>query len=207
MNNDWTKINRELHSISTLVKRTIKKNYKQFYKRLLIDKNLLSFLIFYAYWIHKKLSIKLKETVNLLNTNLIFTKYLSLIFNSIFNDISNISFLKNHFFNILKNNTLELAEAIYWLLKDLSIKIDKSNNAEFINLYLYFIILNNLAGIISSKVRDNLENISEYNKNLDIYLYSLKQFKKAKNLFEQIDRENLSDMTTVMNILSKNFLS
>ena len=207
MNNDWTKIDKELRSISVLIKQLIKKSYKQFYKQILISKNLLSFVVFYAYWIHKKLSIKFKEAINLLDSNLILNKYLSLIFSFITNETLNISFLKNKLFNEIKINSSELVDAIYRLLKTSLIKIDKNMNTEFINLYLHFIILNNSAGTISSRPQNNLKNIGEYDKNLDIYLYSLQQFKKARNLFEQIDRENLSDMSTVINILSKNFLS
>ena len=53
----------------------------------------------------------------------------------------------------------------------------------------------------------NIKKVDEYNNNVDIYLYSLEKFKEARNIFGKIDRENLSDMTIVMTMLSKKLLS
>ena len=68
-------------------------------------------------------------------------------------------------------------------------------------------MLNSCVSKISSNFKDNLNNLNEYNENVDVYIYSLEQYKKARDLFEQLDRDNLADMTVVMTILSKDLLS
>lgn len=211
MNIDWKDINKELIQIDHFVKQNIKNNQKEFYKQIFNDEEKLSFIIFYCYWLHKKSGMSIKEVLNLLDTNQVINQYLDLIF---FNKTINVSsvkkqsnsFLKHGLLTLIENNSSSLADAIFKLFRKINFKIDKDIHNQFVNLYLYFIMLNSCVSKISSNFKDNLNNLNEYNENVDLYIYSLEQYKKARDLFEQLDRDNLADMTVVMTILSKDLL-
>ena len=211
MNIDWENIDKELVRINSLVKKQIKKNHKEFYKQI-PNNELLAFIVFYCYWLHKKCGISIKEALNLLDTNQVITRYLDLIFcnknlkTSSINAQGN-SFLKNELFVLIKDNSVSLADAIFKLFKKIGFNINKDIHNQFVNLYLYFIMLNSCVSKISSNFNDNLNNLNIYNENVDLYIYSLEQYKKTRDLFKQLDRDNLADMTVVMVILSKNLLS
>lgn len=212
MNIDWKDINKELIQINHLVKQNIKNNQKEHYKQIFNDKEKLSFIIFYCYWLHKKFEMSIKEAFNLLDNNQVINWYLNLVF---FNKTLNLSsvktqsnsFLKNKLLTLIDDNSYSLADAIFKLFKKLSFNIDKDIHNQFVNLYLYFIVLNSCVSKISSNFKDSLNSLDEYNKNVDLYIYSLEQYKKARDLFEQLDHDNLADMTVVMTILSKDLLS
>ena len=212
MNIDWKDINKELIQINHLVKQNIKNNQKEHYKQIFNDKEKLSFIIFYCYWLHKKFEMSIKEAFNLLDKNQVINWYLNLVF---FNKTLNLSsvktqsnsFLKNKLLTLIDDNSYSLADAIFKLFKKLSFNIDKDIHNQFVNLYLYFIVLNSCVSKISSNFKDSLNSLDEYNKNVDLYIYSLEQYKKARDLFEQLDHDNLADMTVVMTILSKDLLS
>ena len=172
----------------------------------------LPFLNFYIYWLHKKLSIKISKAIDLLESNLIISEYLELVLNikdikDLFLKPKSFNFLKNRLFDVLKNNSSRLINKVFDLLKTIFPNMDKNLNREFANLYLCFIILNNMVSKMTNKVQGNIKKVDEYNNNVDIYLYSLEKFKEARNIFGKIDRENLSDMTIVMTMLSKKLLS
>lgn len=206
MNIDWEDIDKELVRINSLVKRRIKKNHKEFYKQI-PNNETLAFINFYCYWLHKKCGMSIKEALNLLDTSQVITQYLDLIFcNRVLKAQGN-SFLKHKLFVLIKSNSSSLADAILKLFKKIGFNINKDIHNQFVNLYLYFIMLNSCVSKISSNFNDNLNNLNKYNENVDLYIYSLEQYKKARDLFEQLDRDNLADMTVVMTILSKNLLS
>lgn len=212
MNIDWKDINKKLIQINYSVKQSIKNNQKKFYKQISNDEGKLSFIIFYCYWLHKKFGMSIKDVLNLLNSNRVITRYLDLIFCNKTLKLSSIkvqgnSFLKHKLLALIENNSSSLADAIFKLFKKINFKIDKDIHNQFANLYLYFIILNSCVSKISSNFKDNLNNLNEYNKNVDLYIYSLEQYKKIRDLFEQLDRDNLSDMTVVITTLSKDLLS
>ena len=212
MNVNWKDINKKLIQIRSFVKRNIKKNYKEYYKQMSKNKWTLTFIIFYCYWLHKKCEISIKEILNLLNNNSVISQYLNFIFNNKNLKISfikdqDVSFLKHKLFSLIKNNSSTLINAIFKSFKKVHFNISKDIHNQFVNLYLYFIMLNSCVSKISSNFKDNLNNLNEYNENVDVYIYSLEQYKKARDLFEQLDRDNLADMTVVMTILSKDLLS
>ncbi len=214
MNIDLKKIKKELKIIFRLIKRDLKKDHKNFYKEILANKKTLwlPFLNFYIYWLHKKLSIKITKAIDLLESNLIINEYLELVFNikdikDLFLKPKNFNFLRNRLFDVLKNNSSKLTNKIFDLLKAKLPNMDKNLNRDFANLYLCFIILNNMVSKMTNKVQKNIKKVNEYNDNVDIYLYSLEKFKEARNIFGKIDRDNLSDMTIVMTMLSKKLLS
>jgi len=147
-----------------------------------------------------------------LESNLIISEYLELVLNikdikDLFLKPKSFNFLKNRLFDVLKNNSSKLTNKVFDLLKTIFHNMDKNLNREFANLYLCFIILNNMVFKMTNKVQENIKKVDEYNNNVDIYLYSLEKFKEARNIFGKIDRENLSDMTIVMTMLSKKLLS
>lgn len=214
MNIDSKKIKKELKAIFRLIKKCLKKNHKNFYKEILSNKKILwlPFLNFYIYWLHKKISIKITKAIDLLESNLIISEYLELVLNikdikDLFLKPKSINFLKNRLFDVLKNNSSKLTNKVFDLLKTIFPNMDKNLNRDFANLYLCFIILNNMVSKMTNEVQENIKKVGEYNNNVDIYLYSLEKFKEARNIFGKIDRENLSDMTIVMAMLSKKLLS
>jgi len=214
MNIDSKKIKKELKLIFRLIRKRLKKNHKNFYKEILANKKILwlPFLNFYIYWLHKKLSIKISKAIDLLESNLIISEYLELVLNikdikDLFLKPKSFNFLKNRLFDVLKNNSSKLINKVFDLLKTIFPNMDKNLNREFANLYLCFIILNNMVSKMTNKVQENIKKVDEYNNNVDIYLYSLEKFKEARNIFGKIDRENLSDMTIIMTMLSKKLLS
>ncbi len=214
MNIDSKKIKKELKIIFRLIKKSLKKSHKNFYKEISANKKILwlSFLNFYIYWLHKKISIKITKVIDLLESNLIISEYLELVFNikdikDLFLKPKGFNFLKNRLFDVLKNNSSKLINKVFDLLKTIFPNMDKNLNRDFANSYLCFIISNNMVSKITSKLQENIKKVNEYNDNVDIYLYSLEKFKEARNIFGKIDRENLSDMTIVMTMLSKKLLS
>ena len=123
MNIDWKDINKELIQINHLVKQNIKNNQKEHYKQIFNDKEKLSFIIFYCYWLHKKFEMSIKEAFNLLDKNQVINWYLNLVF---FNKTLNLSsvktqsnsFLKNKLLTLIDDNSYSLADAIFKLFKN-----------------------------------------------------------------------------------------
>lgn len=208
MNFEWDVIAKELLKQKKAAKNFIKKNYKNFYKRVKNNELTISFVILIIYWIHIKLNLKYSIIYSIAKQNDLFKNYFKLIFNNhnfkfFMTKAQSLKFLKDKLPKIITNSCDALALSIgkIFSLYKTVVKIEDLKN--FIKLAICFFAINDNIKPFKSELRKNFNNFVDYNNNVDIFLYGLEIYKKARDAFAIIDRENLANITVAINRLSQ----
>ena len=208
MNFEWDIIAKELTKQKKVVIDIIKYHYENFYLIVKNNELTISFIVLFAYWIHIKLSLDYSVIYSAAIKNSLFKNYFELIFNNrnfkfFTTKNQDLKFLKEQLPKIIANSSNDIALSISKIFDSYNVSIQFSNLNTFVKLILYFFALNDNVKPFNSELRKTLNNIEDYNNNVDIFLYSLEIYKKAKDAFAIFDCENLANIVVAINRLTQ----
>ena len=208
MNFEWEEIAKEFKKIHSTVLSILKIHFKNYYKKVKKNDKFISFINLLIYWIHIKLNLHYSVICSISNMELAVKNYLEIIFkNPNFNFFTSknfdLKFLKEKLPKIIDSSTNDLALLIFEIFKSYNCKIEFKNLKSFIDSILYFFTLNDNVRPFNEELKENLNNLDDYNANTEIFLYSLEIFKNARDVFATFDRENLANITVAINRLSR----
>lgn len=208
MNFEWDIIAKELTKQKKVVMDIIKYHYENFYIRVKNNELTISFIVLFAYWIHIKLNLDYSAIYSAAIKNSLFKNYFELIFNNrnfkfFTTKNQDLKFLKEQLPKIIANSSNDIALSISKIFDAYNVSIQFENLNTFVKLILYFFALNDNVKPFNSELRKTLNNIEDYNNNVDIFLYSLEIYKKARDAFAIFDCENLANIIVAINRLTQ----
>lgn len=208
MNFEWDIIAKELTEQKKVVMDIIKDHYENFYIRVKNNELTISFIILFAYWIHIKLNLDYSAIYSAAIKNSLFKNYFELIFNNrnfkfFTTKNQDLKFLKEQLPKIIANSSNDIALSISKIFDSYNVSIQFANLNTFVKLILYFFALNDNVKPFNSELRKTLNNIEDYNNNVNIFLYSLEIYKKARDAFAIFDCENLANIIVAINRLTQ----
>ena len=208
MNFEWDIIAKELTKQKKVVMDIIKYHYKNFYIIVKNNELTISFIVLFAYWIHIKLNLDYSAIYSAAIKNSLFKNYFELIFNNrnfkfFTTKNQDLKFLKEQLPKIIANSSNDIALSISKIFDAYNVSIQFENLNTFVKLILYFFALNDNVKPFNSKLRKTLNNIEDYNNNVDIFLYSLEIYRKARDAFAIFDCENLANIIVAINRLTQ----
>ena len=208
MNFEWDVIAKELAKQKRAVTHFVKDNYKNFYKIVKKNELIISFVVLIVYWIHIKLNLDYSVIYSAAIKNSLFKNYFELIFNNrnfkfFTTKNQDLKFLKEQLPKIIANSSNDIALSISKIFDSYNVSIQFENLNTFVKLILYFFALNDNVKPFNSKLRKTLNNIEDYNNNVDIFLYSLEIYRKARDAFAIFDCENLANIIVAINRLTQ----
>ena len=208
MNFEWDIIAKELTKQKKVVMDIIKYHYKNFYIIVKNNELTISFIVLFAYWIHIKLNLDYSAIYSAAIKNSLFKNYFELIFNNrnfkfFTTKNQDLKFLKEQLPKIIANSSNDIALSISKIFDSYNVSIQFENLNTFVKLILYFFALNDNVKPFNSELRKTLNNIEDYNNNVDIFLYSLEIYRKARDAFAIFDCENLANIIVAINRLTQ----
>ena len=208
MNFEWDIIAKELTKQKKVVMDIIKYHYENFYIRVKNNELTISFIVLFAYWIHIKLNLDYSFIYSASIKNSLFKNYFELIFNNrnfkfFTTKNQDLKFLKEQLPKIIANSSNDIALSISKIFDSYNVSIQFENLNTFVKLILYFFALNDNVKPFNSELRKTLNNIEDYNNNVDIFLYSLEIYRKARDAFAIFDCENLANIIVAINRLTQ----
>ena len=208
MNFEWEEIAKEFKKIHSTVLSILKIHFKNYYKKVKKNDKFISFINLLIYWIHIKLNLHYSVIYSISNMELAVKKYLEIIFenpnfNFFISKNFDLKFLKEKLPKIIDSSTNDLALLIFEIFKSYNCEIEFKNLKSFIDSILYFFTLNDNVRPFKEELKENLNNLNDYNTNTEIFLHSLEIFKNARDVFVTFDRENLANITVAINRLSR----
>ena len=208
MNFEWDIIAKELTKQKKVVMDIIKYHYENFYIRVKNNELTISFIVLFAYWIHIKLNLDYSAIYSAAIKNSLFKNYFELIFNNrnfkfFTTKNQDLKFLKEKLPKIIANSSNDIALSISKIFDSYNVSIQFENLNTFVKLILYFFALNDNVKPFNSELRKTLNNIEDYNNNVDIFLYSLEIYRKARDAFAIFDCENLANIIVAINRLTQ----
>lgn len=208
MNFEWDIIAKELTEQKKVVMDIIKDHYENFYIRVKNNELTISFIVLFAYLIHIKLNLDYSVIYSVAIKNSLFKNYFELIFNNrnfkfFTTKNQDLKFLKEQLPKIIANSSNDIALSISKIFNSYNVSIQSANLNTFVKLILYFFTLNDNVKPFNSELRKTLNNIEDYNNNVDIFLYSLEIYKKARDAFAIFDCENLANIIVAINRLTQ----
>lgn len=208
MNFEWDIIAKELTKQKKVVMDIIKYHYKNFYIIVKNNELTISFIVLFAYWIHIKLNLDYSAIYSAAIKNSLFKNYFELIFNNrnfkfFTTKNQDLKFLKEQLPKIIANSSNDIALSISKIFDAYNVSIQFENLNTFVKLILYFFALNDNVKPFNSELRKTLNNIEDYNNNVDIFLYSLEIYRKARDAFAIFDCENLANIIVAINRLTQ----
>ena len=208
MNFEWDIIAKELTKQKKVVMDIIKYHYENFYIRVKNNELTISFIVLFAYWIHIKFNLDYSVIYSAAIKNSLFKNYFELIFNNrnfkfFTTKNQDLKFLKEQLPKIIANSSNDIALSISKIFDSYNVSIQFENLNTFVKLILYFFALNDNVKPFNSELRKTLNNIEDYNNNVDIFLFSLEIYRKARDAFAIFDCENLANIIVAINRLTQ----
>ena len=208
MNFEWDVIAKELAKQKRAVTDFVKDNYKNFYKIVKRNELIISFVVLIVYWIHIKLNLKYSIIYSVAKDNNLFENYFELVFNNpnfkfFITKTQDLKFLKDKLPKIIADSCDDLILSIGKILDSYKSSVKIKNLKNFVKSAIYFFAINDNIKPFNLELRKTFNNFKDYNKNVDIFLYSLEVYKESRDAFAIIDRENLANITVAINRLTQ----